>query len=281
MRHAMAAVAAAAAACQPSATVTQQSPIANLQTYRVALVRATAGADAQGWTAPLEAVVADRVARVCRFDAVLPAAQAGEAQADLIVDLSIQRLARGGDGVLQNPNKAVMDVLLVLSDGAGDDLVGQAWIRGESPAVFVAGAVPEEIAAGAVADSVARLLAASGCGLARVDPPPAEEEPPGGGTGAEDADSDAVARAEQLNDEGKRLFRAGDLEGAATAFAGAVAIVADPRYYFNLCFAYEALERYDDALAQCRAALDHNPSDRLRAKTQTRIDIIERKRAGK
>jgi hypothetical protein len=268
--------AVAVSACSASATVKNQTPIANLQPYRTVVVR-VAATEGQRWTQLLEDSVVTKIANKCKFDRVLPSRLAAGQPADLILDVNIQRSFRGGDGVIQNENQAVMDVLVVLSDGISDDLVGTVWIRGKSPAVRVAGSEPENEAIGAVAGSVAKVMDISGCGLprvARVEPNPEPTPPP-----PADADTEAIARGEQLNNEGKTLFRAADVQGAAAKFHEAIAAYPDPRYYFNLCFAYESLKRYDDAITTCKQVLELNPDERLVEKTNERIQIIGQKKA--
>lgn len=261
------------AACQPSATVLQQSPIANLRVYRVVGIRVAGTGAGSRWTDELEAAVVQQVSNKCYFDRVVSSAQLANADADLIVDLNIQRVFRGGDGIIRNDHKAMMDVLLVLSEGGTEDLVGSVWIRGESPTVHVSGSSPERQALSAVAKSVGKVLHLSGCSLARIDPEP-DPEPDEGPV------ADNVSAAERLNDEGKALFKAADINGAVTKFQAAAELAPDPRYYFNLCFSYEALERFDDALGQCQEVLNRHPTDRLRDKAERRIARIRTKQAG-
>jgi hypothetical protein len=277
MRNLIVAAAALATACSATATVKRQSPIANLQTHRVVAVRVDAEGAGRSWTRELEAAVVQKVGGKCKFDSVLPAEQLGGTAPDLVVDLNIQRVFRGGDGLIQNPNKVIMDVLIVLSDGAGDELLGSAWIRGESPSVQVSGKIPERQAVGVVADSVAKLLDLSGCALARVEPEPEPEpqpqpDPPG-------VDPETIAQAEAANDEGKKLFKAAKIDAAVGKFREAIALVPDPRFHFNLCFSLEALKRYDEALAACDATLKAEPDERLRKKTTDRIQGIQKKKA--
>lgn len=263
------------AACQPSATVRQQSPIANLRVYRVVGIRVAGSGAGSRWTQELEQAVVQRVGSSCYFDRVVSSAQLANADADLIVDLNIQRVFRGGDGLIQNDNKAMMDVLLVLSEGSTEDLVGSVWIRGESSAVSVSGVVPERQALNVVAESVGKVLHASGCSLARIDPEPESEPEPDDGPV-----TDNVVEAERLNDEGKALFKAADINGAVAKFQAAAELAPDPRYYFNLCFSYEALKQFDEAQRQCQEVLDRHPTDRLRKKAEQRIARIRTKQAG-
>ena len=263
------------AACQPTATVRQQSPIANLRTYRVVGIRVAGAGAGSRWTDELEAAVVQHVSKQCYFDSVVTSAQLANADADLVVDLNIQRVFRGGTGIIQNDQKATMDVLLVLSEGASEDLVGSVWIRGESPTMHISGSVPERQALEVVADSVGRVLHASGCSLARIDPEPEPEPEPN-----HEPVTDNVAEAERLNNEGKALVKAADIEGAVARFLAAVELAPDPRYYFNLCFSYQALKQYDAALRQCQEVLDRHPTDQLREKTKQRITRIRETKGG-
>ena len=292
LARAVASAGAAAMGCQATATVKRQSAIANLQSFRVVRVRVDGSPEGKRWAGELEAAVVDRVAGSCRFDRVLPGSEPAEARPDLIVDLNIQRAYRGGTGFLNNANQAVMDVLLVLSDGGTEDLLGSAWIRGESPAVHVSGASPEGKAISAVADSVAKVLDMSGCALARIDPEPepqpepiavvqpqpGDQPPPDTGPAPTPVADDSARRAEALNEEGKSLFRAANIEGATARFRAAFEARPDPRYAFNLCVSYDALKRFDEALGACQQVLDGNPSERLRGKATRRMKSIRDKR---
>ena len=78
----------------------------------------------------------NQVMKNCQFDNVVLDGTAG-AQPDLWIDLNLQKSFRGGTGIIQNDNKATIEVLMVLSDGASEDLLGSAWITGESSSVSV------------------------------------------------------------------------------------------------------------------------------------------------
>lgn len=88
----------------------------------------------------------------------------------------------------------------------------------------------------------------------------------------------ANPQAESLNDEGKSLFKAGDLQGAAAKFRQALALSADARFDYNLCAALEKLADYDAALEACDAVFHHGGDSDLRAKAGTRSASIREAR---
>ncbi len=280
-------VAATSATCGPKATLTRTTPVANLQTYRSALIRVAAGAEGQGQIADLERLAADRLRTSCQFEQVL----VGQASTppDLILDLNIQRSYRGGDGIVQNPNLAIVDVTMVLSDGINDELIGSAEIRGQSSAVLVGGSQPESQAVEAVAGKIAEVMSKSGCTGPRIARAP-EEPPPAdnpsnptvldGGAGQAQPDDAKKAEAEKLNDEGKELFRSAEVAAAKSKFEQAIAIVPDARFLFNLCLAQETLKEWDQAVGTCQKVIDSNPPPRIGEKAKERLAIIADKRSG-
>ncbi len=150
--------------------------MASLQSYKVVGVRAKGG---YNLSRILASQTVAQLSRRCQFTNV-ELSNYSRTKPDLILDLKIHRSWRGGSGIIQNQNKATVDVLLVLSDGIDSELLGSAWIRGQSAslALNVAGRpqAPEEDALGAVAKTVADILGKSGCRGPRVarapDPPP-------------------------------------------------------------------------------------------------------------
>jgi hypothetical protein len=277
------------AACQPTATVRRTVPVAKLETYRSIIVRAQGVHEAGGLIPTLEVRAADRLRAGCRFDDVRARGQHGDpGGSDLLLDLNIQRSYRGGDGFIKNLNLATVDVLLVLSDGASEDLLGSAWIRGQSSQMAVSGRMPEDQALDAVVDKIGEVMVQAGCGSPRVDRPVAETPaPPPASASAGDAGAGEpatavdpkVQKAEALNDDGKRKFREADVAGSAELFRQAIALVPDPRYYFNLCFAYETLKQWDAAIGACNDVLARNPTAELAEKTRTRIQTIRDKQS--
>src|SRR5690349_25058610 len=83
-------------------------------------------------------------------------------------------------------------------------------------------------------------------------------------------------RAEELNAEGKKLFKDQDYEEAAKKFKQAIVFFPDARYYFNLCFALNILERYKEALEQCRLVEQHNPPPDLQQKSADLLVELEK-----
>ena len=289
-RHLLALAAAAAlASCAPSAKVKQTTPVANLQSVGVVAVRAAEGSIDHRLTRQLVDQAILQLTGHCHFHQVVPAEQLGGKQADLIIDLNIRGSSRGGGGLIQNANKAVVDVLVVLSDGINQDLLGTAWVSGESAAVMTGAESPEAQAIGAVARELGQMLTRSGCTGQRVAraPEPTEGEgggaagggeagggETGGGEGAGGVDPERAAQAEALNEQGKKQFLAGEMEQALGTFQQAAGLVPDARYQLNICLAYEALKRYDDALATCEQVAAQTVNPRVAAKASDRIAII-------
>jgi hypothetical protein len=267
-------------------------PIANLQTYRsIALrVRSTVFG-AQGLAAFMENAVAARLKQKCGFEAIQPAASG---PADVILDLTITKHARGGDGWIRNQNQVVMDTLLVLSDGQDGDLLGTASIHGKSSGTVVNNAPQENEAIDVIARTVADVLWKSGCGGPRVAraPAPVPDQGSGGtvGTGSAGtgtgsggtvgpapADESRRAEAEGLNNQGKEKLFAADTRGALALFQQANSVLPDPKYQFNVCLAFGAMERWDDATAACKHARAMNPSEKLAAKIDQRLDGLKQR----
>jgi hypothetical protein len=278
------------ASCRPSATVENTMPVANLQSYRtVALrVRSTAFAS-QGWAAYLETAVLMKLQQRCGFERV---GGATTTNADVVLDLNITRTGRGSSGWMSNSSTAVMETLLVLSDGVNGDLLGTARIQGKSSGMIINNAPPENEAIEVVAKSVADLLAKSGCSgprIARAEPAVAKVPPPGtgsaAGSNAGSADGSAAppddakrGQAETLNEAGKEKLRGADIAGALVAFQQANALVPDPRYQYNVCLAYEAQEQWDAAVGACRQARAMNPDARLVAKIDRRLELLQQRK---
>jgi tetratricopeptide (TPR) repeat protein len=84
----------------------------------------------------------------------------------------------------------------------------------------------------------------------------------------------ASPQAEQINDQGKELYKNKDYLGAAAKFREAIQIYPDARYYFNLCATLEKAGDYDAALEACDAVYDHQPGDELKGKTGQRAAVI-------
>ena len=275
-------------------------PVANLQSYRtVALrVRSTAFAS-QGHAVSLEAAVLQTLQQKCGFTQV---GDAGATPADVVLDLNITGVGRGGGGFISNPNLAKIDTLLVLTDGQSGDLLGTARIHGKSSGMIVNNAVPETEAIEVVAKTVADLLVKSGCSgprVARAEEPAVPSGPgpgPVAGQGSASAGSASTLsasagsasagsasapdethrlEAEALNEQGKEKLRGADLPGALAAFQQANALVPDPRYVFNLCLVYESEEQWGKAVASCRQARAMNPQPKLLTKIDHRLELLQ------
>ncbi len=266
-------------ACNPSAKIKSTTPIASLQSYQVALVRVAAAPGLEYYTPVLEFSAAEAILSKCSFVRVVGPTQIANLRPDLIVDLTIRNTARGGGGYITNPNLAVVDVTMVLSDGQDESLLGSTEIQGKSSGVST-GQDPESQALVAVAKRVSAVLANSGCfgqRIARAAPsaePPLRQPDPGEPV-VTPAD---LAAAETANDEGKRLFRAADIAGAKVHFTRATTLAADPRYFFNLCLAQEGLSEFDQAVQSCRKVLSLSPTQRLADKASQRLEIIAQSR---
>lgn len=271
----------ALAACGPSASVRKTTPVANLQSYQVALVRVASAPGLERFGPVLEFATSDSMGGQCSFTQIVGPTQIGQQRPDLIVDLNIRQSRRGGDGFIKNPNLATVDVTMVLSDGIDESLLGSAEISGKSSSVAVQGQDPENEALIAVGKRVAAILSKSGCfgqRIARATPPaPAPTEPAAPAPGEPVITPEQKAQAEALNDEGKRLFRSAEIAAAKAQFLQAVNIVRDPRFFFNLCLAHEALSELDLAVRACQAVLKASPEPRLAEKSNQRLQIISEK----
>jgi hypothetical protein len=275
------------AGCRPTATVKRTTPVANLQPYRGLIVRGTRASERGGGRLAflLEQAAVDRIRTSCAFLDVYPASESPDpGPDDLLLDVTVQRSFRGGGGLVQNESQATVDVKLVLSDGADQELVGAADIRGQSGGLIIGELSPEEEAINAVADSIAQILIRSGCTGPRVARarPPADDPTDGGadGTGVELASheqSETAIRAEAENEEGKRLFRTADVAAAKTRFRAAIRLHRDPRYVFNLCLAEEALGSIDAAVSTCQSVMAMKPQPALSEKVKLRLEILAAK----
>ncbi len=263
--------------CTAKASVQRSTPVANLKIYHGVLIRAGANSLVRGQAIELAQRTAAHLEKQCQFTAVYtgqPNSQPN-GETDLIVDLNVVGSSRGGNGLIQNPNKAIVDVAMALSDSRTDEILGSASIRGESSSVAISGqGSPETSAINAVANQIAKILANSGCTGPREvasipEPPPVEVKPVDTGVTPEQ-----VAEAEALSGAGKEAFRGGDVATAKAKFEAAIALNADPRYLMNLCLANEALSQYDEALAACQKVIDAKPEQRLADKAMERIGLI-------
>lgn len=233
----------------------------------------------------LEKATLDKLRQQCGFEQVNAAG--GGPPAEVVLDLNITSSGRGGGGWVSNSSTAVIETLLVLSDGQSGDLLGTARIKGKSSGMIVNNGPPENEAIDAIATTVAEVLAKSGCRgprLAKAEPPPNPTPPPGTGSGsasdgggsgsAAPVDDKRRADAEALNEQGKEKLRSADIPGALADFQRAVSLVADARYQYNVCLALEAQQQFENAIAACRHARTMNPEPRLIAKIDARLELL-------
>lgn len=275
-------IVAALAGCHPSASVERTMPVANLQTYQTVALRVTSVSQAQGQAYYLESSVLSRLAQVCPQMGV---GRYNGAPADLYLDLNVTAAGRGGSGWVTNPNMATIDTLLVLTDGSSNELIGSARIHGQSSQVAMNSSNPEQEAVDVVAQTVANLLAKSGCSgprVAKAAPPPPPPPPTGSGTGSASTpppnDTEAHrAEADKLNEDGKTKFRTADLAGAITLFQQANQLAPDPRYVFNICLAYEAQQQFQQATTSCQQAKSMSPKPELQSKIDHRLELLANK----
>jgi hypothetical protein len=195
-------------------------------------------------------------------------------------------------GLIQIQNVAYADMSLVLTDGVNEELLGSAEILAESAKMQVANTDPYTQALTAAADKLSEVMVKAGCGKPRQEriveaPPQPPVQPPVGVTDAgvpvdptqpTGPSAEDLARATQLNDQGKQAFRSGDAATAEARFAEAVKLVQDPRYYFNLCLSRESQKKLDAALQACSEVERAGASQRLVDKARMRIKLIQEKR---
>ena len=121
-------------------------PITNLQPYQTVELRVKSTAfAAQGQATFLQNAVDQKLVQSCRFQ------RAAGTPADVVLDLNITNVGRGGDGFVTNPNLATMETLLVISDGQSGELLGTARIRGKSSGILINNDRPENEAIEVVA----------------------------------------------------------------------------------------------------------------------------------
>ncbi len=95
----------------------------------------------------------------------------------------------------------------------------------------------------------------------------------------EDA-SEARQQAEACNNEGKKLIRQLDLQGAAEQFRLAMKLVPDPRYAFNLCYTLEKSRKFAEARFACEAVASSD-DPRLIEKATELLAAIEEQLAAR
>ena len=260
------------AGCHAHATVQHTMPVANLQSYRTVVLRVKATAfAAQGHAMYLEAAVLQKLRQNCKFE---PLAKGASTPADVVLDLNITNMGRGGGGFISASDRATIDTLLVLTDGQNGELLGTAGIHGESSGISLNSAPPENEALDVIAQTVADVLAKSGCSgprVARAEPTP---PPPGNGSAAA-PDETHRAEAEALNEQGKTKLQNADVAGALAAFQQATSLLPDARYEYNVCVTFETQAAWDKAITACRHARSLNPQPKLITKIDHRLDLLQ------
>jgi len=259
-------------------------PVANLQSYRSVALRVRSSSDATQYLATqLETQTLQRLRAACGFERV---GGADTTNADVVLDLNITNMSRGGSGFIRNENQVFVDTLLVLSDGQAGDPLGPATSHGKASGTVGNNAPQENEAIGAIAKSIGDLLAKSGCSgprVAKAVPAPdtgnaagsAQGSAAQGSAAAPMADESKRAEAEDLNNKGKERLFAADTAGALSFFQQAVKVLPDPKYQFNVCVALGAQEKWEDAIAACKQARSMNPSASLAQKIDNRLEGLK------
>ena len=88
-----------------------------------------------------------------------------------------------------------------------------------------------------------------------------------------------AAQAERLNDDGKKLFAAKDYEAAHRKFREAAALSPEGRFYFNMCYALNFLERYEEAIHACEQVEAAGADAALTDKTRKALASLREKAA--
>lgn len=83
--------------------------------------------------------------------------------------------------------------------------------------------------------------------------------------------------AEALNDEGKELFKEQRYLEAYKRFKQATAISPQGKYYFNLCFSLNYLERFEEAITACEEVEPSGADAALLKKTKAVLDALRAK----
>jgi hypothetical protein len=89
-----------------------------------------------------------------------------------------------------------------------------------------------------------------------------------------------AAQADRINDDGKKLFAAKDYEGAHRKFREAAALSPEGRFYFNMCYALNFLERYEEAIHACEQVEAAGADAALTDKTRKALAALREKAAG-
>jgi hypothetical protein len=113
-----------------------------------------------------------------------------------------------------------------------------------------------------------RLLAPAALAAAFLLPVPAVAQTP-------------AQQADKLNDEGKALFADKRYEDAHARFREAATLSPEGRFYFNMCYALNFLERYDEAIQACEQVEAAGADAALRDKTEKALASLRDKAAAR
>ncbi|HTE55366.1 MAG TPA: hypothetical protein VK698_31145 [Kofleriaceae bacterium] len=86
-------------------------------------------------------------------------------------------------------------------------------------------------------------------------------------------------QAETLNQEGKRLFAGKDYDRAYGKFREAATLSPEGRFFFNMCYALNFLERYQDAIQACEQVEAAGADAELIGKTRKALASLRDKAA--
>ncbi len=94
---------------------------------------------------------------------------------------------------------------------------------------------------------------------------------------SQEARAQSNAQAESLNKKGKGLFKERRYLEAYRAFKQATDISPEGRYYFNLCFSLNYLERFQEAIDACEQVQPNGADDKLIKKTNAVLGALRAK----
>ncbi len=86
-----------------------------------------------------------------------------------------------------------------------------------------------------------------------------------------------AGEAEVLNDEGRALFADGKYFDAYKKFKSAAELAPKGKFFFNICFSLNFLERYTEAVAACEQVEPNGADDRLVEKTNSLLEELRKR----
>ena len=86
-------------------------------------------------------------------------------------------------------------------------------------------------------------------------------------------------QADQLNEQGKQLFAQKNFEAAYGKFRQAATLSPEGRFFFNMCYTLNFLERYQDAIQACEQVEPAGADADLIAKTKRALASLKEKLA--